>query len=233
VHDSPGWATQAAIYRPRVAGIIGARRSCTAWTWMARNHPGCPFERYADDVVVHCKSRRQAEYVLAAIATRMAEVGLRIHRDKTRIVYCQDGRRRGDHEHASFTLLGYAFHARKAINGKTGVVFTRFLPAMSNEALKAKSDRLRMMQIHRRTDLTLDELARWLNPIIAGWVNYYGRYYWSEMNPLLQRVNSYLWRWTATKYRRLRTFKRSKRWWTGLQQRAPGLIAQWRWVRAY
>ena len=81
-------------------------------TWMAREFPGCPFERFADDVVVHCKSRRQAEHVLAAIAVRMGEVGLRIHPDKTRIVYCKDGRRRGDHEHTSFTFLGFTFRAR-------------------------------------------------------------------------------------------------------------------------
>src|SRR4051794_11217817 len=80
--------------------------------WMARNFPGCPFERYADDVVVHCKSRPQAEHVLGRIAARMGEVGLRLHPEKTRIVYCKDGRRRAEHEHTSFTFLGYAFRAR-------------------------------------------------------------------------------------------------------------------------
>ena len=138
--------------------------------WMAREFPGCPFERYADDVVVHCKSGRQAEYVRAAIAARMGEVGLRLHPDKTRIVYCKDGNRRGDHEHTSFTFLGFTFRARGARDSKTGGAFTSFLPAISPEALKAKSDRLRKMRIHRRTDLTLNDLAAWLNPIIAGWM---------------------------------------------------------------
>ena len=201
-------------------------------TWMAREFPGCPFERYADDVVVHCKSRRQAEHVLAAIAARMEEVGLRIHPDKTRIVYCKDGRRRGDHEHTSFTFLGFTFRARGA-RGKKGGRFTGFLPAMSTEALKAKSDRLRRMRIHRRTDLTLEDLAEWLNPIVAGWMNYYGRYYRTVMDPLLQRVNTYMRRWAGRKYKRLRTIKRFKRWWTGLLQRAPGLFAHWSVVRSY
>ena len=75
-------------------------------TWMARQFAGCPFERFADDIVVHCKSKRQAEYVRAAIVARMGEMGLRIHPEKTRIVYCKDGRRRGDHEHTSFTSSG-------------------------------------------------------------------------------------------------------------------------------
>ena len=154
-------------------------------TWMARNFPGCPFERYADDAVVHCKTRRQAEHVLGR--DRRADAGgrARLHPDKTRIVYCKDGRRRAQHEHTSFTFLGYAFRARGA-RSKNGRNFTGFLPAISPEALKAKGAELRRMRIHRRTDLSLDDLARWLNPIVAGWINYYGRFYRTALDPLLQ-----------------------------------------------
>jgi RNA-directed DNA polymerase len=200
--------------------------------WMARNYPGCPFERYADDAVVHCRSRRQAEAVLAGIAARMSEVGLRLHPEKTRVVYCSDGKRRGEHEHAQFTFLGFTFRARKA-RARGGGYFTSFLPAISIEALKAKGVELREMRIHRRTNLSLDDLARWLNPIVAEWMNYYGRFYWTVMDSLLQRVNTYLRRWAGKKYRRLRAFKRFKRWWTRVLEREPGLFAHWRWVRAY
>ena len=202
-------------------------------TWMARTVPGCPFERYADDAVVHCASRRQAEFVLAGITKRMEEVGLRLHPDKTHIVYCRDGRRRGEHEHASFTFLGFAFRARGARNSKDGSVFTSFLPAMSTEALKAKSAELRSLRIHRRTTLTLGELARWLNPIVSGWMQYYGRFCRSAMYPLLQRINTYLRRWAGRKYRRLRPHQRFRRWWAGVLDRAPRLFAQWQWVRAF
>jgi RNA-directed DNA polymerase len=143
--------------------------------WMARNHPDCPFERYADDAVVHCASRYQAEAVLGGIATRMGEVGLLLHPQKTRIVYCKDSNRRAEHEHTSFTFLGFAFRPRKAVNGANGMRFTSFVPAISPEALKAKGARLRSLWIHRRTHLSLNDLARWLNPIVAGWMNYYGR----------------------------------------------------------
>src|SRR5260370_7655237 len=108
-------------------------------TWMARRYPGVPFERYADDAVVHCVSRRQAEEVLAGIAERMSEVGLRLHPDKTRIVYCTAGRRRGNHQHTSFTSLSSAFPPRRAKGGRDGGYFVGFLPAMSTDALKAKS----------------------------------------------------------------------------------------------
>jgi RNA-directed DNA polymerase len=201
-------------------------------SWMVRNHPGVSFERFADDVVVHCDTQRQAERVLADIATRMEEVGLKLHPDKTRIVYCKDADRRGEAEHISFTFLGFTFRAREA-RRKDGSIFSSFLPAMSTEALKAKGVDLRAMRIARRTDLTLSDLARWLNPIVAGWMNYYGRFYRSAVNPLLQRVNTYLRRWAGKKYRKLRTFKAFKRWWVGLIDRQPRLFAQWKWARAF
>ena len=198
--------------------------------WMVRGFPDCPFERYADDAIVHCQSRARAEAVLARIAERMAEVGLRLNVEKTRIVYCKDSGRPGEHEHISFTFLGYAFRPRKALG--RGVSFTSFLPAISPDALKAASAKLRGMRIHTRTDLTVEGLARWLNPTVAGWMNYYGRYYRSALNPLLLRLSFYVRRWAGNKYKRLRTYKRFKRWWTRLRDHQPGLFAQWRWVRA-
>jgi hypothetical protein len=96
------------------------------------------FERFADDIVVHCKTRRQAEQVAAAIAGRLGELGLRLHPDKAKIVYCKDGRRRSSHEHTSFDFLGFTFRAREA-RAKDGRKFLSFLPAMSQAAMKAKS----------------------------------------------------------------------------------------------
>jgi RNA-directed DNA polymerase len=196
--------------------------------WMTRSFPGCPFERYADDGIVHCRTKRQAEVVLAAIAGRMEEVGLRLHPDKTRIVYCKDDERRADHEHTGFTFLGYTFRARKA-RTRSGRYFSSFLPAMSDQAKKAKSAELRRMRIHQRSTWSLDDLARWLNPIVAGWMSFYGRFYRSAMTPLLQRVNTYLMRWAGKKYRRLAGHKRFKRWWAGLIDRQPRLFAHWKW----
>jgi hypothetical protein len=198
---------------------------------MARNFPGCPFERYADDAIVHCTTQAAGRDVLAGSPRGCREVGLGFTRSKTRIVYCKDGRRRAKHEHTSFTFLGYAFRARGArTHGRN---FTGFLPAISPEALKAKSVELRRMRIHRRTDLSLDDLARWLNPIVSGWINYYGRFYRTALDPLLKRVNAYLRRWAGRKYKRLRTNQRYGRWLAGLLSRQPGLFTHWRLVRTY
>jgi RNA-directed DNA polymerase len=201
--------------------------------WMGRKFPSVPFERYADDIVVHCESQRRASFVLAAIAMRMKEVGLRLHPEKTRLVYCKDGTRPEKHEHTSFTFLGFTFRQRKARNRKTEQRFSSFLPAMSTEALQAKGTELRRMRIHRHINLTLGDLARWLNPTVRGWMQYYGRFYRSAMYPLLRRISTYLMRWAWNKYRRLRTHQRFQRWWHGLLARALGLFAHWRWVRAY
>ena len=125
--NDPSYLLRGAVVSPILANLF---MHYAFDTWMAREIPSCPFERYADDAVVHCKSRKQAEYVLGRIAARLGEVGLRLHPDKTRIVYCKDGRRRDQQEHVSFTFLGYAFRARGA-RTKDGGCFTSFLPRLA------------------------------------------------------------------------------------------------------
>jgi RNA-directed DNA polymerase len=196
--------------------------------WLEREFPAVEFERYADDAVVHCATERQAREVLSALAERMEQVGLRLHPAKTKIVYCKDSRRRGSFEHTSFTFLGYTFAPRKA-RYPDGKAFTSFLPAVSAEALKAMGQRLRSWRIHMRTRNDLGELAGWINPIVAGWMTYYGRFYRSALYPLLRRVNTYLTRWARKKYKRLRSLKRRKAWWAGLLDRDPRLFRHWAW----
>ncbi len=181
---------------------------------------------------MHCSSEREARAVLAALTSRMEEVGLRLHPAKTKIVYCKDSRRRGSHEHTSFTFLGYTFRPRGARRAD-GKMFTGFQPAVSPDALKKMSQQVRRWRIHTRTRHNLNELAALINPVVAGWMNYYGRFYRSQMYPLLQRINTYLMRWAGKKYRRLRPYKRFKAWWSGLLDREPRLFAHWTWVRAF
>ena len=202
-------------------------------SWLGREFPTVEFERFADDAVVHCVTERQARQVWAALADRLESVGLRLHPDKTKIVYCGDSNRRREFECVSFTFLGYTFRPRESKSGKTGTIFTSFQPAMSPVALKSKSQELRRWRIHRRTSMDLRELAEWLNPIVRGWMNYYGEFNRFEMYSLLQRINTYLMRWARKKYKRLRSWKRFKAWWRGLTEREPELFAHWAWMRAY
>ena len=135
--------------------------------WMARTFPGVAFERYVDDAVIHCVSERQAREVLAALQERMSEAGLALHPDKTRIVYCQDARRRGSHEHTSFTFLGYGFRGRR-VRTRSGRITTGFVPAISKDALNKISSVVRSWRLHMRTGLSVADLARRINPVVRG-----------------------------------------------------------------
>ena len=199
--------------------------------WLEREFPAVTFERYADDAVVHCATERQAREVLAALEQRMAEVGLQLHPDKTRIVYCQDGkRRRADCAETAFTFLGYTFRARNAPNRDGTSMFTGFLPAVSKDALKRMSEEVRSWRIHLRTATELQDLAAWINPIVKGWMTYYGRYYRTALDRLLKRINTYLMRWAQRKYKRLRPFRKALRWWARLTERQPRMFAHWAWM---
>jgi RNA-directed DNA polymerase len=199
-------------------------------TWLEREFPAVTFERYADDAVVHCATRRQAGQVLAALDARMSEVGLRLHPAKTKIVYGKDRNRRLPYDGpCSFTFLGYTFQARTAQTRDGTSMFAAFLPAVSKDALKSMSGEVRSWRIHLRTTSDLEELARWVNPIIRGWMTYYGRFYRTGLNGLLRRINTYLMRWARQKFRRLRSLKKAKRWWNGLLERQPAMFAHWAW----
>jgi RNA-directed DNA polymerase len=202
-------------------------------SWLEREFPAAEFERYADDAVVHCATERQARLVLAALAERMESVGLELHPAKTKIVYCKDRNRRLDCEHTSFTFLGYTFRARKAPTRDGSSMFSAFLPAVSRDALKQMGGEVRRWRINLRTTSDIGELAQWMNPVIRGWMTYYGRFYRTEMHGLLRRINTYLVRWARRKFKRLRPFKRAKRWWHGLLRRQPALFAHWSWMTEF
>jgi RNA-directed DNA polymerase len=197
-------------------------------TWMTREFPNISFERYCDDAVVHCTSERQARMVRDAVAARLAYVGLELHPEKTRIVYCKDADRRGDHEVTSFTFLGYTFRPRLAKN-KWGKRFVSFLPAVSRDAVVSMGREIRSWHIARRSDKSLTDLARMFNSIVQGWINYFGRFYKSMLYPLLRRLNQHLVRWACRKYKRLKRRERhAMRWLAEVARRAPYLFAHWR-----
>ncbi len=196
--------------------------------WLSREFPTVSFERYADDAVVHCASEAQARQVLDAIADRMAQVGLELHPDKTRVVYCKDSGRKGSHEHERFTFLGYTFRPRDA-RSKHGSRFVSFSPAVSDDAAKRIRSEIRRWRLHRRSDLALGDLVRMINPVVQGWITYYGRFYKSAMYPSLQRINEYLVRWAMRKYKRLYgCVTKAWRWLEGVALREPQLFAHWR-----
>jgi RNA-directed DNA polymerase len=166
--------------------------------------------------------------VLAALASRMEEVGLRLHPAKTKIVYCKDANRRGLYEHTSFTFPGYTFRPRLAIS-RFGRHFVSFLPAASKEAIKAMGQVLRSWHLANRSDKTLADLARMSSNVVQGWINYYGRSCQSQLYPLLRRINDYLVKWACRKFKRLRRReKKARELLAATARRYPSLFAHWR-----
>ena len=196
--------------------------------WMRRNHPSIQFERYADDVIVHAKSKAQAEQLLEAIRTRLAECGLELHPEKTKIVYCQDSDRKGQHEHIQFDFLGYTFRPRRAKNYR-GKFFVSFLPGVSNKAGKAIRATIRDWRLAAtRNNQSLEDLARLVNPSVSGWVNYYGRFYRSALTPVLRHLERALIRWACRKYKRFRGHViRAAHWLGRVARRDPTLFVLW------
>jgi len=197
-------------------------------TWMQRQYPQILFERYADDGICHCRSKTEAEGLQVAIERRFAECRLELNLQKTKIVYCKDSNRRGDYPEQKFDFLGYAFRPRIA-KERSGQFFVSFIPAISNKASKSLRDTMRRWRLHRRTDKSLDELAQMFNPMLRGWINYYGSFYRSALYRTFQPLNNILAQWATRKYKRLKRHKRRAcQWLQCIMHRQPSLFAHWR-----
>lgn len=196
--------------------------------WMKRTYPQCPFARYADDAVVHCRSQKQAEDVMQSIASRLAECGLTMHPEKSKIVYCKHSRRTKAYRLVQFTFLGFTFRPRGA-KDKRGRLFTSFLPAVSDTALKRMRETVRGWKLHRQTPAALAELAQQYDSTIRGWMNYYEAFYRTEMQKLYQYLDQRLMQWARRKYKTLRKRKlRSADWLDKMKDQFPEMFAYWR-----
>jgi RNA-directed DNA polymerase len=199
--------------------------------WMRRTHPDVPFERYADDVIAHCRTEEHARAVLRSIEKRLAQCKLELHPQKTKIVYCKDDDRRGRHAVEKFDFLGYTFRPRRSKN-RWGKYFVNFSPGVSNDAANKMRRTMRDWRLHLRSDKAIDDLARMWNPVIRGWIQYYGRFYKSALYPVFEHLNYTLARWASRKFKRLRRHRRRAVHWLGrLARREPQLFAHWKLLR--
>src|SRR6202022_4615547 len=195
--------------------------------WLAANYPQVPFERYAGDVIAHCRTEKQAQELRKAIAERLRACGLELHPEKTKVVYCKDDLRRRTHPNEKFDFLGYTFRPRRSKNRK-GKFFINFSPGVSNKAAKAIRDTIRSWNLTRRSDKAIEDLSRMFNPMIRGWLQYYGRYYRSALYPAMRALDRDLAFWAKRKYKKLRGhLRRATHWIDRISRRAPALFAHW------
>jgi RNA-directed DNA polymerase len=172
--------------------------------WMTRTHPDLPWCRYADDGLVHCRSKQEAEALKVELQTRLAECRLEMHPTKTKVVYCKDGNRTGKDPNVKFDFLGYCFRPRLVRRFRDNALFCGFNPAVSVSAMKAMRETIRDLNLRRQTQLSLQDIACQLNPLLRGWIGYYGRYAPSALYPLLRYVNHTLVAWAMRKFKRFK-----------------------------
>lgn len=195
--------------------------------WMKEKHPENPFERYADDVVVHCASKIEAERLLEEIRSRLRACKLELHPEKTKIVYCRDDKRDEEYQNTKFDFLGYTFKTREAKSRK-GNLFRSFLPAISDKATKKINEKMKELEIHSRTERALSEIADLCNPIIRGWMTYYRKFYKSALDETLKCIDERLVRWAVKKYKKFKgSYKEAARWVRSIKERDRRLFAHW------
>ena len=195
--------------------------------WMERNYPQMPFCRYADDGIAHCKTRKEAENLLAELTKRFAECKLELNLDKTRIVYCKDDDRKENHDEITFDFLGYEFRPRRSKN-RYGKHFINFTPAISKKSAKAIRQKVRRWELQLKSDKEIEDLSRMFNPVIRGWINYYGNFYKSAMYPTLRHLNNALICWVRRKYKKLKSYKKAERWLGKVARNKPEYFAHWK-----
>jgi RNA-directed DNA polymerase len=195
--------------------------------WMRREHPNNPWARYADDGVIHCRTQKEAESLLIELGERFKQCKLELNTEKTRIVYCKDDDRKGNYPLTTFDFLGYTFRPRRSKN-RWGKYFINFSPAVSNAASKAMRQTIRGWRMQLKPDLEIDDLSRMFNPVVRGWIHYYGRFYKSQLYFVLRHLNRALIYWARRKYKKLAVHKRRASSWLGrLAQNRPELFAHW------
>lgn len=198
-------------------------------TWMGRNHPDMPWCRYADDGLVHCKTEEEARHILEGLKKRFEQCGLALHPDKTKIVYCKDGSRKESYKEIKFDFLGYTFRPRLVKNSKRNSMFVSFTPAVSKSALKSMKATTRQWNLRNRTDLELGDIARMYNPVISGWLAYYGKYCPSALYSFCRHFNKTLVAWAMRKYKKLKGHKtRASQFLEKISERNPKLFAHWK-----
>lgn len=196
--------------------------------WIVKRFPSISFERYADDVIVHCHTRKQAEAILNAIKERMAQCLLELHPEKTKIVYCKDYRRKDSYHLVQFDFLGFSFQPRPTKSSReAGGIYNSFDLAISRKSQKKIVETITKLNIHRWSVGTIEEIADKLYSKLQGWISYYGRYRkWLFLNTF-QRLSYRLMQWVKNKYK-ITSIRRSYEWLSQCQKTNPKLFAHWR-----
>ena len=196
--------------------------------WMDQSNTNNPFERYADDIIIHCQSKEEAEKLLTALQNRMNEYTLTLHPEKTKVVYCKNYQRTEEHEENSFTFLSYTFRPRTAMDkfGRNKLIVL-FNGAISNAAKTSIRTAIRKILNPQWTHVSLEATANVLNAKIRGWINYYSKFFKWRMMSVFNYLDYLIQRWIANKYKltsKAKTLEEFKR----IKEQTPVMFYHWK-----
>jgi RNA-directed DNA polymerase len=197
--------------------------------WLGQSHPKVEYVRYADDAILHCRSKAEAEATLQSLKERMQVCGLELHPEKTKLVYCRDYRRQEHYQTVKFDFLGYSFQPRSTMSKRTGKLFLGFDCAISICSKKRIADKMEELDIVNLNFKSIVGVAQFLEPYIRGWVKYYGRFRLSALNPIFQLLRKRLVRWVRKRYKRHKTsLNKAYDWLKRIRVQFPLLFYHWR-----
>jgi group II intron reverse transcriptase/maturase len=195
--------------------------------FMAKEFSYLLWARYADDGIIHCTSKRQALHLKDRLTARFKDYRLKLHPEKTKIVYCGRDKDIRKQETCTFDFLGYTFRPRRALS-KNGKYFTGFLPAIATKAKAAMRKEVSAWKLQRSIGCEIEDIAKRYNPKIRGWMNYYGKFYPSETKQALYFINSCLYKWVKRKYKsKCGSWRKARRWLISVCKRNPKLFYHW------
>jgi RNA-directed DNA polymerase len=198
------------------------------YKWLEKTDKSVQFSRYADDVIIHCKSKVHAEQILNLVHQRMESVGLELHPKKTKFVYCRDYRRKGKYRTVKFDFLGYSFQPRTAFSKKTKKLFISYDCAISISSRKQIADKIEELNVNKLTFKSLVGVAQYLNPIIRGWVHYYGKFKMYELTKVFRLLSKRLVWWARKRYKRYKTsIRKGYKWLATVRKQYPTLFYHW------
>lgn len=196
--------------------------------WMDKNYPELAFVRYADDIIIHCISEEQSKEVYSRLQERLKACGLEAHPDKTRIVYCKDYRRKETGKALKFDFSGFSFRPESKRTKGSGKMFLGYDCTISQKNYSRIVRVFGDLKIHRRTNSTLEDIARTLNPKIRGWMQYYETFRKRSMTNIFHRLHNRLVKWILNKYKRFKgSVKRGFRYLRGIYKSYPYLFYHW------
>lgn len=196
--------------------------------WLENTYPTLLFVRYADDIIVHCKTEEQSEEVLLAIKSRMAECQLELHEKKTKIVYCKKYKMRSNSKPVKFDFLGFSFQPRPS-STKDGFMFLGYDCAISQSSRNKIVSDIKSTKFQRWTNRSIEEIAEFFNSKILGWIGYFGKFRKHKLNPLFRIFESRLIEWARRRYKRFNnSYMKACKWFYRFKENNVKLFAHWR-----